>query len=97
VFVEFRTGTMGLELPIELLLGGALTAPNAWDGRVIFTAAVAVLLPFMLTYILTSLKAKSIQNGRSKGNPPPAPYAVPVLANTFQFAYDTEGFIARTL
>jgi hypothetical protein len=88
---------MGLRLPMEPLLGDALTAPTSWDGRVVLTAAVAVLLPLILTYTLTSLKANSIKNGPGKGNPPPAPYAMPVLGNTFQFAYDTEGFLARTL
>jgi hypothetical protein len=71
---------------VELLFG----------GRLAFTAA-AILLPLILTYALTSFNAKWSKNVRGKGDPPSVPYAVPVVANTFQFAYDTEGFITKTL
>ena len=80
---------------LQLQFGPTLTGLTWWDGR--FTLAAVVLLPLLLTYTITSLKATWIKNVRGKGSPPPVPYAVPVLANTFQFAYDTEGFIARTL
>ncbi|KAK4124284.1 cytochrome P450 [Parathielavia appendiculata] len=87
---------MGLQLLVEPLFGGALIGRGSWDGRLLITAAIAVLLPFILTYIVTSLNASWVTN-RGNGNPPAAPYAVPVLGNTSQFAYDTEGFITRTL
>lgn len=86
----------------------APSAPNALESlsflaealvgqRLTFTAVVAVLLPLILTYALTTFNANWIRNVRRKGNPPPVPYALPVLGNTFQFAYDTEGFITKTL
>lgn len=67
-----------------------------WDRRFTFTTA-AVLLPLLLTYVLTWLKARWIKNVQGEGDPPPVPYTVPILGNTFQFAYDTEGFLRRTL
>lgn len=88
---------MGWLSSLQSLLGQPMNGLNglAWDGR--FTFAAAVLLPLILTYAVTSLKATWIKNVRKNGKPPPVPYAVPGVANTFQFAYDTEGFIARTL
>ena len=88
---------MGLEPLLPPALGSVLIGRESWDGRLVFTAAVAVLLPFILTYLYTSLSANLARNGDDKGAPPPVPYAVPLLGNTFQFAYDTEGFLARTL
>jgi hypothetical protein len=81
----------------ESLLGGPLlSCLGYWDSRLAFAAAAA-LLPLALTYLLTWLRSAWIKNVRGKGDPPPVPYAVPFLGNTFQFAYDTEGFVARTL
>ncbi|KAL2130075.1 hypothetical protein VTI74DRAFT_6932 [Chaetomium olivicolor] len=72
-------------------------SPLTWkEGRFLY-AAVVVLLPVLLTYALTSVRAKWAKDVRSKGNPPPVPYAVPIVGNTFQFAYDTQGFMSRTL
>ncbi|KAH6623804.1 cytochrome P450 [Chaetomium tenue] len=65
-------------------------------GRAVFTAA-ALLLPLILTYALTSLSAHWSKHVRGSGDPPPVPYTIPGLANTFQFAYDTEGFLTKTL
>ena len=65
-------------------------------------AAVGALLvvPFIITYLLTSIRAAwkrsvGIKNGPQE--PPIAPYAVPGLAHTFQFAVNTEGFLWRML
>ncbi|SPQ26358.1 4dadea4c-6e56-455e-b989-cac76d900c1f [Thermothielavioides terrestris] len=81
----------------ESLLGGPLLSwLGCWDSRLAFAAAAAVL-PLALTYLLTWLRSAWIKNVRGKGDPPPVPYSVPFLGNTFQFAYDTEGFVARTL
>src|SRR5690606_13897165 len=46
---------------------------------------------------LTSLNAHWAKNVRRKGDPPPVPYAVPWVANTLQFAFNTESFLRRTL
>lgn len=84
---------MSLESIEALLLG----VPQLWwSGRLAFAAA-AVLLPLIVTYALTSLSANWVKNVRGKGDPPPVPYAVPILGNTLQFAFDTEGLLARTL
>ncbi|KAK4098669.1 cytochrome P450 [Parathielavia hyrcaniae] len=87
---------MGLQVLVEPLFGGALTGGESWNGRPIVSAAIALLLPLIFTYALTTLNA-SRATSRGKGDPPSVPYAVPVAGNTFQFAYDTEGFISRTL
>jgi hypothetical protein len=88
--------SMTLESPL-MSLDSLLVRPLSWwDGRFAFAAA-AVLLPLLLTYTLTALRADWVKNVRGKGDPPPVPYAVPILGNTLQFAYDTEGFLARTL
>lgn len=65
-------------------------------GRAAFTAA-ALLLPLILTYALTSLSAHWSRHVRGNGDPPPVPYTIPGVANTFQFAYDTEGFLWKSL
>jgi hypothetical protein len=91
---EQGAGTMAWQ-SLRSIFGPPLTGLTWWDGR--FTLAAVVLLPLILTYTATSLQATWIKNARGKGSPPPVPYAVPVVGNTFQFAYDTEGFIARTL
>ncbi|KAL2255259.1 hypothetical protein VTK26DRAFT_3735 [Humicola hyalothermophila] len=67
-----------------------------WNSNLAF-AVVGVLVPLLLTYAVTSVRAHWAKNVRGKGDPPPVPYLVPVLANVFQFAYDTEGFLGRTL
>jgi len=86
---------MGLQSLVQPLL--AIAGPLTWwDERAAFVAA-AVLLPLIFTYTWTFFNAIWTKNGRAKGSPPLAPYAVPVLGNTFQFAYDTEGFLWRTL
>jgi len=63
-------------------------------------AASLLLLPFLITYALTSIKAYRLSNGDPKNGarePPPAPYAVPGLANTFAFASDPEGFLKKMM
>ncbi|KAL2194105.1 cytochrome P450 [Corynascus similis CBS 632.67] len=82
---------MTLESPnsLELLVGGQF----ALTRKVL----AGILLPLILTYILTWLSAHWAKNVRRKGDPPPVPYAMPGLANTLQFAYDTEGFLSKTL
>ncbi|KAK4142879.1 cytochrome P450 [Dichotomopilus funicola] len=81
-----------------MAVDSAFSAPNALGSLNSFVEAlVAVLLPLILTYALTTFNANWIRNVRGKGNPPPVPYALPVLGNTFQFAYDTEGFITKTI
>jgi hypothetical protein len=75
----------------------SLTAlETLFGGRAAFTAA-ALLLPLILTYAFTSLSAHWSRHIRGSGDPPSVPYTVPVVANTFQFAYDTEGFLSKTL
>ncbi|KAK0648898.1 cytochrome P450 [Cercophora newfieldiana] len=59
-----------------------------------------LLLPFLLTYTLTYIKGYWIKTTRSKHGgrePPPAPYAIPGLANTIGFARDPEGYLRRML
>ncbi|KAK3291881.1 cytochrome P450 [Chaetomium fimeti] len=67
-----------------------------FGGRAAFTAA-ALLLPLIFTYAMTSLSAYWSRHVRGSGDPLTVPYAVPGVANTFQFAYDTEGFLTKTL
>ncbi|KAL2169097.1 hypothetical protein VTG60DRAFT_6424 [Thermothelomyces hinnuleus] len=74
--------------PLDALAGGSFA---------LTTTAAAILLPLILTFVLTSLNAHWAKNVRRKGDPPPVPYAVPGVANTLQFAYDTEGFLRKTL
>ena len=92
---------IGEEMSLEPLLGSP-QLPPWWlcDARVVLAAAM-LLLPLLVTYTLTSLRANRIQatgaQGKSKCDPPPVPYAIPGLGNTLHFAYDTEGFLAKTL
>ncbi|KAK0724677.1 cytochrome P450 [Lasiosphaeris hirsuta] len=68
------------------------------DQRLTFASLVA--LPFILTFVFTTVKARWIKRAGSKNGehqPPPAPYTVPVLGNTVAFATDTEGFLRRML
>ncbi|KAJ4291450.1 hypothetical protein N0V88_006045 [Collariella sp. IMI 366227] len=80
-------------LPLEPWIGSPLLR---WDGRLTLVVAAA-LLPIVLTYALTSLRAYWAQNVRRGGDTPAVPYAVPLVGNTVQFAYDTEGFLTKTL
>ncbi|KAK3322012.1 cytochrome P450 [Apodospora peruviana] len=63
------------------------------------TAALIVLLPFLITYLITLFKASwVIYYGHKPGAcPPTAPYAVPLVDNTIQFASDPHGYIAKML
>lgn len=82
------------------LIGSPQLPPWLCDARVALAAAM-LLLPLLVTYTLNSLRANRIQamatQGKSRCDPPPVPYAIPGLGNTLQFAYDTEGFLAKTL
>jgi hypothetical protein len=66
-----------------------------------YLAVSALLaLPFVLTYILTYIKGYLIRTSHTKDGarePPPAPYAVPGLANTIGFARDPEGYLRKML
>jgi len=90
-------------MPSPPLPGSPQPPPPWWccDARVPLAAAILLLLPLLATYTLTSLRAHRIQTaatqGKSECDPPPVPYAIPGLGNTLQFAYDTEGFLAKTL
>ncbi|KAK1826202.1 cholesterol 7-alpha-monooxygenase [Podospora conica] len=66
------------------------------------TIAALLLLPFLLTYVLTSLRASfgrriAARPGPGPKEAPVAPYAVPLLAHTFQFAVRTEKFLWHML
>jgi len=75
--------------------------PVPGTGKYLAAAAASLLiLPFLLTYALTSIKAYRLSNGDPKNGarePPPAPYVVPGLANTFAFASDPEGFLKKMM
>jgi hypothetical protein len=62
--------------------------------------AALLALPFILTYILTYIKGYLIKTSRPKDGarePPPAPYAIPGLANTIGFARDPEGYLRKMM
>jgi len=57
-------------------------------------------LPFLLTYTLTYIKAYWIKSTNIKHGarePPPAPYAAPLLGNTIAFANDPQGTLRKML
>ncbi|KAK3320363.1 cytochrome P450 [Cercophora scortea] len=84
---------MAVDSIARALLGDA----PAWNGWLTITASV--VLPFLLTYVLTCTNAYWILNFRGKrGNwPPPAPYVVPLLGNTLEVAASPQAFIGRMI
>ncbi|KAK0610579.1 cytochrome P450 [Bombardia bombarda] len=77
----------------------ACSAWTWWDGRI--TIVGLVILPLLVTYLITSISAYVIKSKASSGQngarPPPMPYLVPLLGNTFQFATKPESFLTNAL
>ncbi|KFY18446.1 hypothetical protein V493_08610 [Pseudogymnoascus sp. VKM F-4281 (FW-2241)] len=78
----------------DLVADGYSLAQRDW--RV--TAVVASLLPFVFTYLITSLRAILAANNKSDSRSVPiAPYAVPFFGNLISFLYDNERTIRNAL
>lgn len=72
---------------------------SPWHIQYAAIASLA-LLPFLTTYVLTYLRAAWGRRARTEPgphSPPIAPYAVPLLAHTVQFALRTEQFLWHML
>ncbi len=66
----------------------------AAEYNVYFTP-IALAMPFILTYLITSLLASETFRARTKDRKPPlAPYWTPVLGHAFMFFWDT-GVVAK--
>lgn len=78
----------------DLVSEGYSLAQHDWR----LTAVVASLLPFVLTYLITSLRAFLAANNKSDSRSAPiAPYAVPFFGNLISFLYDNERAIRNAL
>ena len=61
----------------------------------VYLLPIALGLPFLLTYLITSLAASEAWRSKRKDSKPPlAPYWVPVLGHALEFFWDT-GVVAR--
>ena len=77
-----------------LVAEGYSLAQRDWQ----LTVVVVSLLPFVLTYLITSLRAFLAANNKSDSRSAPiAPYAVPFLGNLFSFLYDNERAVRKAL
>jgi hypothetical protein len=56
-----------------------------------------VLLPLLVTYAATAVGNWGYRNGDASREPPRVPYWIPVIGNTFGFAYNTEKFLASVM
>uniref|UniRef100_A0A8H7NE76 Cytochrome P450 n=1 Tax=Bionectria ochroleuca TaxID=29856 RepID=A0A8H7NE76_BIOOC len=56
-----------------------------------------VLLPLLVTYAATAVGNWGYRNGDASREPPRVPYWIPVIGNTFGFAYNTEKFLASVI
>lgn len=78
----------------DIVAEGYSLAQRDWR----LTALVASVVPFALTYIITSLLAFLAANNKSHSRSPPiAPYAVPFFGNLFAFLFDNERFVRNAL
>lgn len=78
----------------DLVAEGYSLAQRDWQ----LTAVVASLLPFVLTYLVTSLRAFLAANNKSDSRSAPiAPYAVPFFGNLFSFLNNNERTIRNAL
>jgi hypothetical protein len=67
-----------------------------WDWR--FTTLGIIFALFTTTWAITTIK--SIMALRATGNnktPPIVPYAVPLLGNMYDFAFNTKGFLSHLM
>lgn len=78
----------------DLVAEGYSLAQGDWR----ITVVVASLLPFALTYLITSLRAFLAANNKGDSRSAPiAPYAVPFLGNLISFLYDNERAVRNAL
>lgn len=78
----------------EILAGGVSLAQLDWRYTVVFLA----LFPFVLTYIITSIRATVAANQKGDAKSPPiVPYAVPLVGNLWSFAFDTEYALRKAM
>ncbi|KFY81326.1 hypothetical protein V500_11534 [Pseudogymnoascus sp. VKM F-4518 (FW-2643)] len=78
----------------NLVAEGYSLAQRDWR----LTAVVTSLLPFVLTYLITSLRAFLAANNKGDSRSAPiAPYAVPFFGNLISFLYDNERAIRNAL
>lgn len=56
----------------------------------VYLVPIALGIPFLLTYLITSLLASEVVRSRRKDTEPPvAPYWIPVLGHALSFFWDT--------
>lgn len=67
---------------------GFVAETNSYGKVLVF-----LVLPCLLTYAYTSYGNKGYRNDPASREPPKVPYWVPVVGNTFGFAFDTETFL----
>lgn len=60
-------------------------------------AVVIFILPFILTYVFTTIGNKNYQHGEGSREPPRVPYWIPYVGNTIGFAHNTENFLSSIL
>jgi hypothetical protein len=73
-------------------------ADIVWPRDVLTLVVLLITSTLLLTYLTTRFLSWRARSDNLKGlhvQPPLAPYAVPWLANTLLFAWDTEGYIWR--
>lgn len=74
-----------------------ILAPSGFNVTPIAVVAV-LLLPFLLTYAITTIKSALLLRSRAAQVRAPAmPYWIPFLGNAIPFASDTVGFMKGVL
>ncbi|KAH8168143.1 hypothetical protein CIB48_g23 [Xylaria polymorpha] len=79
-----------------------ITSLDDWNVRSASTLLVAVVSPFLVTWLLTSLQSwrqVSIASQQAHGakRPPTLPSAVPVIGHILQFMQDGHGFLSTAV
>ena len=74
-----------------MVLADSLIHPSQWDWTTTF---IALSLPFVLTYVFTSLQSiiaiRSKKDGKSI---PRVPYSIPFVGNAIPFLKDPESYL----
>jgi hypothetical protein len=70
----------------------AISPMSKWDLKA--TVALAILAPFVLTQLITSLRSLLTLSRQGDAKTPViVPYVTPFAGNLFAFAFDTKKFI----
>ncbi|KAF4442461.1 7-alpha-hydroxycholest-4-en-3-one 12-alpha-hydroxylase [Fusarium austroafricanum] len=70
---------------------------SATDAASYLMLLALFVLPFLVTYVITSRGNRGYQNGNGVREPPSVPYWIPYVGNTIGFAHDTERFLFSIL